>query len=249
MLIHPFEQLHAVIPCLLAGLCSLVVGIERQSREKSAGIRTHLLVCLGACLFTLASIWMSEYSLALSHGGVMPDPARLAAQIVSGIGFLGGGVILRDKNKIKGLTTASTIWVSAAMGVLCGMHLYLIAVLSSLITLLFLYIGRKASHLLRASMYNWLVQLEVENKEDIDLGQLKCTLVDILESRKGLSIINSFSDSHGRIKLMVNYNGSMSLFKSNIRQLLPPSLEYKLTIKSLPRSEYSDEYLDINTDF
>lgn len=97
-------------------LCSLI-GVERQIRQKSAGYRTHVLVGLGSCAFTL----ISAYGFALVLGTeVKLDPSRIAAQIVSGIGFLGAGVIFKGRDVVRGLTTAATIWVAAAVGMACG---------------------------------------------------------------------------------------------------------------------------------
>ncbi|MCU1562049.1 MAG: hypothetical protein JWN05_428 [Arthrobacter sp.] len=97
-------------------LCSLI-GIERQFRQKSAGYRTHVLVGLGSCAFTL----VSAYGFAsVLEPGTAVDPSRIAAQIVSGIGFLGAGVIFKGRDVVRGLTTAATIWVAAAVGMACG---------------------------------------------------------------------------------------------------------------------------------
>lgn len=97
-------------------LCSLV-GIERQLSQKSAGYRTHVLVGLGSCAFTLVSAY--GFSAVLADE-VNLDPSRIAAQIVSGIGFLGAGVIFKGHNVVRGLTTAATVWVAAAVGMACG---------------------------------------------------------------------------------------------------------------------------------
>lgn len=98
-------------------LCSLI-GLERQRKLKSAGLRTHTLVGLGAALFTL----VSAYGFAgITDGSTaMLDPSRIAAQVVSGIGFLGAGVIFVRRDSVAGLTTAASIWVSAAVGMACG---------------------------------------------------------------------------------------------------------------------------------
>lgn len=97
-------------------LCSLV-GLERQMRQKSAGYRTHVLVGLGSCAFTLVSAY--GFSAVLADE-VNLDPSRIAAQIVSGIGFLGAGVIFKGHSVVRGLTTAATVWVAAAIGMACG---------------------------------------------------------------------------------------------------------------------------------
>lgn len=96
---------------------SAVIGIERQLRSKSAGLRTHTLVGLGSALFTLVSAYGFESVVGPT---VIVDPSRIAAQIVSGIGFLGAGVIFVRRSSISGLTTAASIWVTAAVGMACG---------------------------------------------------------------------------------------------------------------------------------
>jgi putative Mg2+ transporter-C (MgtC) family protein len=112
------ETSYVEIELLLATflLCSLV-GIERQVRQKSAGYRTHVLVGLGSCAFTLVSAYGFS---AVFDSAVTLDPSRIAAQVVSGIGFLGAGVIFKGRDVVRGLTTAATIWEAAAVGMACG---------------------------------------------------------------------------------------------------------------------------------
>jgi len=119
---------------LLAAVLGGVLGVEREVRQKAAGLRTNMLIAIGSALFTLMS-----YELADAAGA---DPGRIAAQIVTGIGFLGAGAIIRRDGDIHGLTTAATIWVNAAVGVAAGggeFHLALIATGVTLIVLLMLH--------------------------------------------------------------------------------------------------------------
>jgi putative Mg2+ transporter-C (MgtC) family protein len=109
---------------VIAFVLSAVIGIERQRHLKSAGLRTHTLVGLGAALFTLVSAY--GFSAVLG-ADVQLDPSRIAAQIVSGIGFLGAGVIFVRQNAVNGLTTAASIWVTASIGMACGAGLPVIA--------------------------------------------------------------------------------------------------------------------------
>jgi len=101
----------AIALTAVAIACGSLVGAERELKEKSAGLRTIILVCLGSCVFTQASIILS---------GGRGDPSRVAAQIVAGIGFLGAGTILRSPGGIRGMTTAATIWAMAAVGMVVG---------------------------------------------------------------------------------------------------------------------------------
>lgn len=116
-----------------AFVLSGIVGVEREIRQKSAGTRTHILVGLGAALFTLVSAYGFEHLLG---DEVVLDPSRIAAQIVSGIGFIGAGVIFVRQNIISGLTTAASIWVTAAVGMACGAGMPLIAALTVVFYLL-----------------------------------------------------------------------------------------------------------------
>ena len=118
-----------------AMLCGGLVGLERELKGKPAGIKTNMLICLGAVLYTSISVLISGANAADGHYG---DPGRVAAQIVSGIGFLGGGTIIQARGTILGLTTAATIWVVAAIGVGIGIGHYEIAVAASLTVLLML---------------------------------------------------------------------------------------------------------------
>lgn len=106
-------------------LCSLI-GVERQVKQKSAGLRTHTLVGLGAALFMLVSKY--GFTDVLAEGQVVLDPSRVAAQIVSGIGFIGGGLIFVRRDMVRGLTTAAVVWVSAAVGSAAGAGLPILAV-------------------------------------------------------------------------------------------------------------------------
>lgn len=120
---------------LLAALLGGLIGWERERRNKQAGLKTHLLVAVGSTLIMLTSIYGFDNSL-INHPNARFDPARLAAQVVSGIGFLGAGAILRRSNHIiSGLTTAATLWVAAAIGLSVGSGFYWPAVITTAIVL------------------------------------------------------------------------------------------------------------------
>src|ERR1700735_5666818 len=105
-------------------LCALI-GLEREIRQKSAGLRTYTLVGVSAALFMLISKY--GFMNILSYGRVVLDPSRVAAQVVSGIGFIGGGVIFMRRDVVRGLTTAASIWFTAALGMACGAGLVVLA--------------------------------------------------------------------------------------------------------------------------
>lgn len=115
-------QLGDLVLALL--LCSLI-GMEREFRQKSAGLRTHTLVGIGAALFVL----VSKYGFTDVLGGhVILDPSRVAAQVVTGIGFIGGGLIFVRRDAVRGLTTAAVVWLTAAVGMACGASLPVLAI-------------------------------------------------------------------------------------------------------------------------
>lgn len=112
-------MLRLTLACVLGGL----IGFERQARRKSAGLRTNILVCLGSCLIMVLSVEMYQSV----EGHTNADPARLAAQVVSGIGFLGAGAIMKEGLTVTGLTTAACLWVVAGVGLAVGGGYYLAA--------------------------------------------------------------------------------------------------------------------------
>ena len=116
----------------VAALLGGIVGLERQQRHKSAGLRTHILVSLGSCLIMLISYKLYAGVQGLTNA----DPARLAAQVVSGIGFLGAGTIMKEGLTIKGLTTAASLWVVAGVGLAVGAGYYVGAVTTTILSVL-----------------------------------------------------------------------------------------------------------------
>ncbi len=119
------EGLQQLLELLAAFGLSALIGLERELRQKSAGLRTYTLVGLASALFLLVSKY--GFTDVLVPGHIELDPSRIAAQIVSGIGFLGAGVIFVRSDIVKGLTTAATIWLTAAIGMACGADLLLLA--------------------------------------------------------------------------------------------------------------------------
>jgi putative Mg2+ transporter-C (MgtC) family protein len=122
----PIADAELIRRLLTAALLGALLGFEREIRQKSAGLRTNILIAVGAALFTLMS-------LELSPEG--SDPGRIAAQIVTGIGFLGAGAIMRTDSGVQGLTTAATVWVNAAVGVAAGGGSYHLAFIATAITI------------------------------------------------------------------------------------------------------------------
>jgi putative Mg2+ transporter-C (MgtC) family protein len=130
-------QLDLVFHVLVAFALGGAIGLERERRAKVAGLRTHMLVAGGAALFTVGS-----YALFAGQGTVR-DPSRVAAQIVTGVGFLGAGAIIQSGGAVAGLTTAASIWVAAAIGMVAGTGAYPLAVVSTLVVVVVLRLPRE----------------------------------------------------------------------------------------------------------
>ena len=145
-----------ILKLVLAMVFGGLIGLEREIGNRPAGYRTHTLVCMGSVLVMMTSEFMLN---TYSH---LPDPARLGAQVISGIGFLGAGTILKDGSRVRGLTTAASLWVVACIGLAIGVGFYwgaLIATLLSYVTLVFLkkFEGFVPSH------SNYEISLEIPN--------------------------------------------------------------------------------------
>src|SRR4051812_8151796 len=170
---------------LAAAALGSLIGFERERLLWAAGIRTHMLVCVGACLFMIVSAYGFSTSLGAN---VVLDPSRVAAQVVSGIGFLGAGSILARGEIVKGLTTAASIWTVAAIGLAVGGGLYLAAGASTVIILIILAGIKPLEEAYRSRNQTCMLKLEVENnaltpdllRETLSLrvGQVKRFLVE-----------------------------------------------------------------------
>jgi putative Mg2+ transporter-C (MgtC) family protein len=124
----PLSDLEMIERLLLAAIIGAALGLEREWRLKSAGLRTNILIGVGSAVFTVMSI-------AFAAGVQGADPGRIAAQIVTGVGFLGAGAIMRTDSGIHGLTTAATVWVNASLGVAAGAGAYHLALIGTVVTL------------------------------------------------------------------------------------------------------------------
>ncbi len=147
-------DLEMVTKLLLASVLGALIGLEREVHGRPAGFRTHLLVSLGSCLFTIISI--DFYRIYGNFSGTAPvgvDPGRIAAQVVSGIGFLGAGAIIREKASIRGLTTAACLWVAAAIGLSCGVGRYAPAIVVTLLAFASLLLLKKVENRIRRDTY------------------------------------------------------------------------------------------------
>jgi putative Mg2+ transporter-C (MgtC) family protein len=176
---------------LLAAVLGGAIGAERELNDQAAGLRTHMLLTIGACLFTLVS--------AYGFGGPT-DPSRLAAQIVTGIGFLGGGAIVRHGLTVKGLTTAASIWATASVGVAVGAGSYLLGVGGAVLVVGTLFGLRRVSRLLQ----RWGVSREefvLATRPGFDVEQIVEVVRRERVDLRGLE--RQDADEEGRVVLVV----------------------------------------------
>lgn len=144
---YPLHEYSYYIDILIRVALSVVlgfaIGLERELTSKFAGLRTHILVCLGSCVFTILSIFVFPTFAAEGDPQAYGDPARIAAQILTGIGFIGGGTVLRQGPTVFGLTTAATLWTTASIGMAVGTGQGVLAIIATVLTLVVLILVRK----------------------------------------------------------------------------------------------------------
>ncbi len=198
------EALEYLGPKLLMSLfCGGLIGLERELKNKAAGIKTNMLICVGSMLFTATSILIAYGGVTNSAPG---DPTRIAAQIVSGIGFLGGGAILQSKERVMGLTTAATIWLVAAIGVWIGMGQLWVALMVTVVIIPILqsmtfienrFLGRKR-------LFKVVIHLREKSDE-----LTRNVLEDLLTSHE-LSVAE-FRESaiNGQPEIKISYHGTL----------------------------------------
>ena len=162
------DALWLILRIFLAGLCGFLIGYERKTRSKEAGIRTHAIVCMAACIMMI----VSKYGFAdqaIGSGGVRgADSARIAAQVVSGIGFLGAGVIIYRRDMLHGITTAAGIWATSGIGLALGAGMYVIGIASTILLIGFQVLLHVPFKVLRGRVYSILkAQIEVNSSEEL----------------------------------------------------------------------------------
>lgn len=190
---------------LLAAFLGGVIGLEREIHGRPAGFRTHLLVSLGSCLFVVTSIQF--YLLYGNFSGSQPvgvDPGRIAAQVVTGIGFLGAGAIIRERFSVRGLTTAACLWIAAAIGLACGVGLFGISLLVTVISLVSLLLLKKIELRLKRDTYVYLRIWCEDRPEQMQLieAQLEKCNLRLLHS----TIEKNIETAELRLVYQIKYN-------------------------------------------
>jgi putative Mg2+ transporter-C (MgtC) family protein len=201
---------------LLAVLCGGAVGLEREMRGKAAGLRTNILICVGATMFT-------QLSIEIPSGG--GDPGRIAAQIVTGVGFIGAGTILHSRGAVSGLTSAATIWVVAAIGVALGSGAVLEGVGVTLLLILVLRGLGWAEGYVRRRATEATISVEVPS------GQDQVERVEAILQQCGLAIVSLRAEParDGRMALIVDVRGSAQQHDEARLRLLRATSSYRLS--------------------
>ena len=160
---------------VLAAMLSGAIGFEREFHGRAAGFRTHILLCVGSTLVMLTSMHIFD----IYSSKVAADPARIAAGVITGIGFLGAGTIMHSKSAVRGLTTAASLWVVAGIGLAVGSGMYYGAIVTTLLTVITLMLFSKLEYVMIRK--DWYKTIIIETKEGVD--QLKA-IREIITDRK-----------------------------------------------------------------
>ena len=209
-----------LIRVVLAGARGGASGAEREIREREAGLRTHMLVAVGAALFTIVSAYAwADFEFSTANG-ITFDPTRIAAQIVTGIGFLGAGAIIRQGLSIRGLTTAASLWVVAAIGMASGAGYYSAAVITTVVVLFSLWPLRIVAHRIFERIRPGELRLEVE----LRVNESPSVLLDALES-KGVAVRSfELEDARDRRRVVLDVrvtDGRLETVTAELMRLEP----------------------------
>ncbi len=189
-----------------AMLIGIVIGLEREYTHRPAGLRTHILVVLGACVVSITGQALFYQSLAM---GATPDPGRLSAQVVAGVGFLGAGTIMKEGTSVKGLTTAASIWAVACLGLAAGYGYYALALLGMVFIFLTLTVMEALQHrFIHTGGFDLVYQLETA-----DLAAT-LTLLSVLAQEQSVTVSEMTAVRSGpghRISFRAQYSGRRSI--------------------------------------
>ena len=186
----------------LSLVLSALIGLEREMRQKAAGLRTYTLVGVSACLFMLISKY--GFDNVLAEGRVVLDPSRVAAQIVSGIGFIGGGVIFMRRDAVRGLTTAASVWLTAALGMACGAGLPLLAIATMLMHVVIMFVFPMITERLpRQGRATSTLRIAYADGR----GLLRAILVTATKLRFAIDRVDIEHDDGGRVVLGLQVRG------------------------------------------
>mgnify|MGYP000070698531 CR=1 FL=1 len=220
------------IQVLVALLLGGIVGLDREQKMKAAGLKTNILICIGACLYTTISMIITHKTQGIA------DPNRVAAQIVSGIGFLGAGAIIQGRGNVIGLTTAATIWVVAAIGYTIGAGYPISAFFFSITVLVVLRMLKPLNSLIENEKNNRYYHLEILSrgsvkkgtgesifKESIEIDEIYEETIDKEKNRR---ILHVYLTLHPRAmdRIVTQLKRDLKVEKVNFKKVTPPTDEH-----------------------
>jgi putative Mg2+ transporter-C (MgtC) family protein len=218
-------ELESIVKILMALVCGGLIGYEREFKNRPAGLRTHILVCIGAALVMVVAQFMYNNDASKSI-----DTTRLGAQVISGIGFLGAGTIIRERFGVKGLTTAASLWAVACIGIAVGSGYYLIAGITTVLIIGSLVLFRKLEKVMKIKSGKAKIKITAEIIEYIDV-YIKKTLEDSGYTVSGMKFNKSSDSKMVTFTLDVSYanesswsDASKKLYDS--RSVLKADIEY-----------------------
>ena len=218
-----FTYLEAGLRILMAIVLGGMIGMERGLKNRPAGLRTYMLVCLGACIVMLTNQYVYE-----TFG--VGDPVRMGAQVVSGIGFLGAGtIIVTARNQIKGLTTAAGLWASACVGLALGIGLYAVSIMGSVAIFVILTLLHELDFRMRRSTKQ--VEVYVELKHNVAVGQFLDFVRDRQYEPSNLQILLENTSDNGILAFSVTLKGQKNCNHDDI----------VTTVKTMPGIGYVEE--------
>ncbi len=222
----PHEHLELLFRIIVAAVLGAILGLERDMHGRQAGLRTHLLVSAGSALFFILSTHVATFDVVVPDGfSKVTDPGRIAAQVVTGIGFLGAGVILKGGFTVVGLTTAACLWISAAIGMAAGAGMYFVAGCTTALSLFALVSLRRFEVLYRKDIYRDLL-ITVHN--DVDIHQV----AEMLKSKQVM--VTSIGIDRNYETLTTTARISLRLFCKGNADTLLPGLIHKLEQSQIP---------------
>jgi putative Mg2+ transporter-C (MgtC) family protein len=194
-----FTEGDMLIRLVLSFVAGTIIGLERASRRQIAGLRTHILICMGACLLMVLSIWLPGNFSSMKNG----DPGRIAAQVVSGIGFLGAGAIIRLGNNVRGLTTAASLWFIAAVGMAIGAGMFATAALAEAVGLFTLFALGKLEKKIFPSQRVKLLEINYKNS-DTDTKEVMDIITAANIKIQSMDVNQSAKDKETKLRLLVS---------------------------------------------
>jgi putative Mg2+ transporter-C (MgtC) family protein len=192
-------EIDIVIRLSLSFLAGGIIGFERSSRRQVAGLRTHILISLGATCLMLLSIWLPR------HLGSNADPGRIAAQVVSGMGFLGAGAIIRLGNSIKGLTTAASLWLIAAIGLTIGAGMYLAALTTEVLAIVTLVLLNKLERKIFPDIKKIYLEIHYNHNDEPNIEAIMEILKNFNIEKQSMEIFQG----NNRRKTKINFLASV----------------------------------------